>query len=258
MAFRKDRVTFTTSAATGSALLIPRSDFIEIIGFRCLSTGDTATRVTLTDFDGRVAYADGADVNYTTQKDTLIGTDVTLPTSGWTLKDSTGAAGTIALGNGVPARGPVTVAWSNGTSGDSITFDLYYKFPLTKKTVVLTSTGSTVSATTQLPSLYNQVIGFSAVTPGGDNATRIQLQDADSRTFFLDAGDKDYSSRVNVTIGYDDTLTGLTPTHLDAAGNAATATSAAPLPVVKAPITVSWINAGNNGDVLTVDLYARI
>lgn len=259
MAFRKDRVSFTTSAATGSGLLIPRTDVIEVIGFRIVSTGDTTTRVTLTDADGRVAFTNAGDINYTVLKDTVIGLDATGSGSGgWTLVDSTGAAGTIALGNGLPARGPLTVGWSNGTSGDVITADIYYKFPLAKKSLTLTSPGATVAGTVYLPSQFAQVIGFSALVTGSDTATRIQLSDGDSRVFYLDAADVDYTARKNFSIGLDDTLTSLTPQHLDGTGVAATATSAAPLPVVKSPITVTWSNDGTVGDVLSVDLYARI
>src|SRR6185436_10737979 len=243
MAFESRRVSFTTTGTTGSALLIPRTDVVEVIGFRCVSTGDTGTRVTLTDADGRVAFTNAGDINYTTLKDTVIGLDATGSGSGgWTLVDSTGAAGTIALGNGLPARGPITVGWSNGTSGDAITFDLMYKFPLTKKSITLVSPAATVSGTLQLPSRFAQVIGFSALLTGADSATRIQIADADGRIVYLDAADVDYTARKNFSIGLDDTLTGLTPQHLDGTGVAATATSAAPLPVVKSPLTVSLVN----------------
>ncbi len=261
MAFDRTRTTFTTSGATfTTAPIVLRTDFAELIGFKCVSTGDTSTRVKITDADSRVVYLDAADANYTTGLDRAIALDDTVTgLSIAALSDSTGAAATISGGQGITVRSPLTVDWSNGTSGDTATIDIYTKFPIWRTSGTILTTGSTVSTVLPLRVRYAQVTGFRArgLT---DNASRVQIADADGRTVYLDAADKDYSGTGihRGTLTLDDTATGLSVVQVDATGAAATATSAGPLPVVKGPLTVSLINAGTAGETLTIDVFYRM
>jgi len=265
MAFNRTRVQFTTTGTTGSATVPLSSDAAELIGFRCLSTGDTSTRVKLTEGASgaspipTVVYLDAADVNYTVQKDTLIAQDDTATGLGMTtgLLDSTGAAATIAGGNGVAVRSPIQVDWSNGTSGDAVTLDLFYRYPLyvAERTITVPNPAATVTDTFALRAKFARILGFTALA-SADTSTRIGIADADTRTVYLDAADKDYTTTLKrMTLTYDDTLTGLTPQHLDATGAAATATSAAPLPVVRSPLTVTYSNNATAGATLTLKIF---
>ena len=264
MSLDRRRVQFTTTGATGSGTLNCASDFIEVIGFRCISTGDATTRVGLVDADGRSLFLDAGDINYTVQKDTVISYDNTAPGAQTGIAigptDATGAALTLGVAAALPARNPITVNWSNGTSGDVVTFDLYYRYPLWKNsiTLVVPGTPATVSGTLNLRSKFAQVVGFTALLTGTDTATRVQIADADSRTVYLDAADVDYkTAKIHRVFGQDDTLTGLTPQHLDATGVAATATAAAPYPVVRGPLTVSLVNGGTAADSIAIDVLYR-
>jgi hypothetical protein len=259
MPYDKRRVSGTVGAS-GSLTTPLASDFAEIIGFRALSTGDTATSITITDGASRVLYKDAADKDYTAQKDTIIGLDDTSTGLAGVLYDSTGAASTIPGGNGAAAQSPITVTWANGTAGDTLTFDVYYRYPMWKASTTLTvpNPAATITGLVPLRSKFGQVLAFRALLTGTDTAVRIKMTDADSRVFYLDAADKDYkTAAINRHLVYDDTLTGLTPQLLDATGAAATATAAGSLPIVKSPITVELSNGGTAADVLSLDIYYR-
>lgn len=252
----------TTTGSTGQVVMPLKFDVAELIGFRCVSTGDTSTRLKITEngaaSDATILFLNAGDIDYTTAKDTLIALDDTVTGLGSAaLADHTGAAATISGGQGPWARSPIVFDWSNGTSGDVVTIDLFYRGPLYTQTQTITipNPAATASATFNLRSKFARVKGFTALS-SADTGTRIQITDADSRTVYLDAADKDYTTVVKrTTLTYDDTLTGLTPQNLDATGVAATATSAAPLPVVRSPLTVSQVNNGTAGATCVVKLF---
>ena len=264
MAFARTRVQFTTTGATGTTTVPLAADAAELIGFKCLSTGDTSTRLKLTENAAAaspgptIVFLNAGDIDYTTAKDTLIALDDTTTGLGLTaLVDSTGAAATISGGNGIAVRSPIQVDWSNGTTGDAITLDLYYQYPVyvAERTITVPNPAATVTDTFNLRAKFARVLGFTALV-SADNATRIGIADADSRTVYLDAADKDYTTTVKKNVlTYDDTLTGLTPQNLDATGVAVTATSAGPRPVVRSPLTVTHSNNGTASAILTLKVF---
>lgn len=267
MPFERTRVQFTTTGTSGVATIPLKWDVVELIGHRIVSTGDTSTTVQIKEGASlaspapTIVYLDAATKDYTTAKDTLYAMDDTATGLGYStgLLDSTGAAATIAGGNGLAARSPIELTWASGTSGDSITADIYYRGPLyvAERTITVPNPAATVTDTFQLRSKFAQVLGFTALA-SADTSTRIGIADADSRTVYLDAADKDYTTTLKrMTLTYDDTLTGLTPQHLDATGAAATATSAAPLPVVRSPLTVTYSNNATANATLTLKIFYR-
>ena len=255
MGLNRTRVSGTVGA-TGTLTAPLSSDYVELIGFKATAVGDTSAIIKLTDGAGRILFLDAGTIDYTTAKDRVIALDDTV--TGLTsaaLSDSTGAAATISGGQGLMAKSPLIVDWSSGTAGDTLTVDLYYRFPLWAQTFTIPVAGATATQTQALRSKYAQIIGFKATIP--ETTVRVQIADADSRVVYLDAADKNYSAGVlRSTLTYDDTLTGLTPQQLDATGVAATATSAAPLPVVRSPITVSVINDSNT-ETAVVEVFYR-
>ena len=267
---RSISLTVPNPAATVTGTLNLAAEYVRIIGFRALTTGtDTATRVRLTDGDSRVLYLDAADRDYDTAAvDILIGPDVTetglfYAGTAVTFSDATGAAGTIAGGKALWGSNPIEVALINGgTAGDVLDLDLYYGYGDTKKVVVPTITvpdpAATVESTVIMPVKYGQLLGFRALSTGTDVAIRIRVRDADGKIVFLDAADKDYDTEaLEIPILYDDTLTGLTWTHVDATGASATATSVAPDPVFRSPLRVAVVNGGTAGDTVDVTLWVE-
>ena len=260
--YDKRRLTITAGGATTTGTLNLASEYVEVIGYRATAVTDTTTRVNLTDARG-VMFLDAGDIDYTTVKDRVIGLDDTMTgltafgTVGGAV-DSTGAARTIGNGQGLLALNPITVTWLQGTAADILTFDLYYRYPVLRKSLTLTvpNPAATITGSISLDRKYTQVVGFSALLTGTDTAVRLKITDADSRVVYLDAADKDYkTAEVHRQIGLDDTLTGLTPQHLDATGTAATATSAAPVPVVKSPLTLEISNGATAGDTIRLRMF---
>jgi hypothetical protein len=261
-----DKKTFQLvipGAATSLAQTVGlKWDFAEVIGFRFTNVTDTGTQIEIKDADARIVYKDAADKNYTTgaPTDKVISLDVTTTGLSVTPADSTGAAVTVGLGMALPVKSPLTFTWSNGTAGDTGTLNVYTRGPISRQNLTLTvpTPAATASGTMALGCRYAQVLGFSALLTGTDTAVSLKAVDADSRVFFLDAADRDIkTARQNIFFALDDTLTGLTPQQVDATGAAATATAAAPYPVVTSPLTLSVLNGGTAGDVISWDVYYR-
>ncbi len=234
-----------------------------LIGFKVTTTGDTSADLSITDADGRFVFAQ-TGTNYTTTKDTVIGIDTTgaggTGATAWVPVDSTGTGMTIALATPMPARSPLNVVWASGTAGDTITrFDAYYEGPYDKTTIALTvpNPAGTVSGTLNTRAKFVQLVALSA-TASADTTTKLSVTDADSRVVFLDANDADYTTRRNLVIGLDDTLTGLTPQHVDGTGAAATSTSAAPRAIARGPLTIAAINNGTAGATYSIDVYTKL
>lgn len=266
MGFDKRSISLTVPnpAATITGTLSLKWDFAEIIGFKALATGtDVLTKIRITDADGRIVFLDAADRDYKTAAvDLLISQDVTATGLSGTPVDMTGAALTIGLGNASPpVKSPLEIAYINGgTAGDVLAFDLFYRGPVYKTSTSLTvpNPAATVTGTLSLRSKYAQLLGLSAQLTGTDVLTRLRVADADGRVVYLDAADRDYkTAKVHLLPQQDDTLTGLTPVHVDATGAAATATAGAPMPIIKSPLTLAVINGGTAGDVTAIDVYYR-
>src|ERR1051326_2450090 len=259
------RTTVTMAATTGTTgrTTTPlAADFAELISFRALSTGDTSARIKITDGDSRIVFLDAADVDYTSIKSRKPGLDdtVTVLTLA-ALGDVTGAAATLGSGQGIPVKSPLQIDWSNGTAGDTLTLDLYYRYPLYKATttLVVPNPAATVTNTVTLRSKFAQVLGYKALLTGTDTAVRLQIADADSRTVYLDAADKDYkTAAIHKLFTTDDTATGITDVPVDATGAAATATAVFAPAVVRSPLSVSIVNGGTAADSIAVDLYYRV
>jgi len=265
---RSISLTVPNPAATVTGTLNLAADFVRVHGFSALTTGtDAATRVRLTDGLSRIFYLDAADRDYdTAQVNILIGPDVTdtglfYAQTAASFADATGAAGTIAGGKAMWAKNPIEVALINGgTAGDVLDLSLDYSYGDTKYITVPTITvpdpAATVEQTVIMPNKYGTLLGFSALSTGTDVAIRIRIRDADDRVIFLDAADKDYDTEeVHVPVLVDDTLTGLSWTHVDATGTAATATSVAPDPIYRSPLRVAVVNGGTAGDTVAVKLW---
>jgi hypothetical protein len=258
MSYARIRIPATVVGATGGFNLAMPSEFVEVVGFKATATGDTAARLALVDADSKSVFANAGDIDYTTAKDTIIGMDTTGSGSGgWSPVDSAGNTLAIAGGQGVPARGPIRANWTNGTAGDTLALDLYVRYPLWRQNIVLT--GASSNGTMTLRQKFSQITAISAVlTTGTDSDSQLEIRDADARVVYKEAStNRDYSARKNLLLAYDADLTGLTPQHLDGTGVAATATSAAPLPIVRSPLTVLY-SGGTADEVLSVDVFYRV
>lgn len=264
---RSITLTVPNPAATIAGTLNLRSDYARVVGFKALLTGtDTAVRVRITDADSRIVYLDAADKDYKTAAiHRLIGWDNT--TTGLTTvpTDATGAAATAEYSVFSPiVRNPLEIAVVNGgTAGDVIVVDLDYEsldIGKVSSTLTVPNPAATVAATINLPGVkYGQVLGFRALA-SADATTQIELKDADSRIFYKDAADRDYTSQVDRLIQWDDTLTGLSFSNADATG--AVFDGIAHMvgfcaPVVKSPITVTYSNNGTASATLALSLYYR-
>ena len=267
MPFERTTVSGTVGA-TGTLTIPLKWPAAELIGFRAVSTGDTSAIIKLTENAAAaspgptVVFLDAGTIDYTTAKDRVIGLDTTATGLGQTtgLLDSTGAAASIAGGYGQVIRSPLQIDWSSGTAGDTLQIDIDYAGPVfsVDRTITTPNPAATVTDTFALRTKFAQILGYTNLTTG-DNATTVQIKDADNRVVYADAADKDYTVNTlkRMALTYDDTLTSLTPQHLDATGVAATATSAAPHPLVKSPVTVSIVNDSTAGGVARFTLFYR-
>jgi hypothetical protein len=128
-----------------------------------------------------------------------------------------------------------------------------------KRAVPVTTMTGAATPTVQvgLGAYFGRIVGFRA-SKTGDAATRIQIADADSRIVYLDAADVDYTTVKDRVIQYDDTVSGLTWTLVDATGAAATAADAGHAgPVVKSPLTLTFSNC-TAADIWTVFIYVEV
>jgi hypothetical protein len=126
-----------------------------------------------------------------------------------------------------------------------------------KRSSPVTTVGAGADFNISLGASFGRVWGFTAKATG-DVLARIRLKDADNRIIFLDAADRDYvTAKLDFSILNDDTATGLTSLVKDGTGAAAAAGEAAPPPIVRSPITVTWSN-GTAGDTLVVELYVEV
>lgn len=264
---RSISLTVPTPAATVSGTLNLAGTFVRVHGFSALSVGTSTTmKIKITDALSRVIYYDATATDYDTARvNRLIGADVTetglfYAQTAVSFSDATGAAGTIAGGKALWAKNPLTISVEEGeVAGDVIEIQIYYSYGSTfliPTTVVVPNPAATVENTVIMPHKFGSLLGFSALLTGTDTTIRIRIRDTDDKVIFLDAGDKDYKTEeVHVPVLYDDTLTGLSWTHTDATGAAATATSVAPDPIYRAPLKVAVVNGGTAADSVAVKLW---
>ena len=130
MAFKKRTCTLTVSGTTASATLGLGAAYGRIIGFSALSVGTSTTqKLTITDADSLVCYADAAAADYDSARVNKIITVDNTATGAtvWTGQDNTGAAAAAGEPAGhVVARSPVTVSVAESEGGNEvITFALY-------------------------------------------------------------------------------------------------------------------------------------
>src|SRR5262245_9001461 len=99
----------------------------------------------------------------------------------------------------------------------------------TAAVAAVTTAATTVLGTISLGAPYGVVKGFVAQNwassakagAGTDAAEKVKLTDAAGVVFYLDAADRDYkTAAIRTVIEYDDTLTGLGITTVDATGAA--------------------------------------
>ena len=120
-------------------------------------------------------------------------------------------------------------------------------------TVKIPSPAATGVLTANLRSRYIRPLGFSI--DGTETTTKLRLTDADSRVFYLDAADKDYSTAVYTTpLGLDDVATGLGPVAVDSTGVAVAVAQIAAMPVVKGPIEIAVVNDSTANEEVEVTL----
>lgn len=130
----------------------------------------------------------------------------------------------------------------------------------------LTAATPQALTTIGLGATYGKLLGFNArnyassakAGAGTDTAQRVKIVDADAKTVYLDAADRDYATaEVAVRVSADDTATGLSTTPVDATGAALTAGGAAPI-VMKSPVVVSVVNGGTATDFFEISLLVEV
>lgn len=261
MALDRRRISLTTPAtpATVAGTLNLASDYVEIIGFRAKNVTDAGSRIKITDGLSRVLFLNAGDIAYNTQKDTQPQIDNTTTglftaTALNGLVNLTGAASVTGSGRGTLAKNPIAVEWSNnGTAGDILDVDIYYRYPCLTSTGVVTipAAATTGVGSVSLGAKYAQIVGLTTRSSGSDGTAILEIKDADGRTVFLDIAARDYKTAdVHNFLTFDSVLTGITPQALDATGVAATAATVYPSPVIKSPITLNW-SAATAADVYT-------
>jgi hypothetical protein len=130
MSFKKRTIPLTTVGAGADIVVGLGVPYGRVVGFKALATGDTSARIRIKDRDNRIAYLDAADKDYVAGGagvERVIVYDATQTGLSFTPADATGAALTAAdeAHAGPVLRSPITVTWSNGTAGDTLTGALY-------------------------------------------------------------------------------------------------------------------------------------
>jgi hypothetical protein len=110
--------------------------------------------------------------------------------------------------------------------------------------ITATNTGTTTYAVTfPLKGDFGLFEGFRLVTTG-DTGVTVQFADGDGRKFFLDVGDRDYTTAKDQMISLDDTRSGLTGyIAADATGAANTGVQGTARAVIKSPVTMTITGA---------------
>lgn len=126
-------------------------------------------------------------------------------------------------------------------------------------TLTRTGTGSVVGAVGAGGQSFFKLNSFRAKVTSSGATSQIEIKDRLGRIIYKDAADKDYQTAfVNRAIAFDDTLTGLGFTAVDATGAAMTAGGTFEVPVLEGPITVTWADADGSAGTLRLELYLEV